>query len=72
MAGPEKTFKAGAVSAKVWSNLGAKGEYKTVTLERTYKDKQGNWQNSSSLRVTDIPKAQLVLSKVFEQLVLEA
>ena len=32
----------------------------------TYKDKDGVWKSTNSLRVNDLPKAILVLNKAFE------
>lgn len=74
---PEKKFSTGAISASVWKNQGTSKktgeavEYKTVTLQRSYKDKNDQWQHTSSLRATDLPKATLVLQKAFEYLVLK-
>lgn len=71
---PEKKFRAGAISATVWKNHGVKDgemqDYSTVTFERVYKDKQGNWQTTNSLRLNDLPKAAVVLQKAYETLVL--
>jgi len=71
---PEKKFRAGAVCATVWKNHGVKdgqiSEYSTVTFERSYKDKEGNWQTTTTLRVNDLPKAAVVLQKAYEELVL--
>ncbi len=70
---PEKKFRAGAVSATIWVNHGKDQEgkettYKTVSFERSYMDKEGNWQTTNSLRTTDLPKAVLVLNKAYEYL----
>ena len=72
---PEKKFRAGAISATVWLNQGQsqKGEtthWRTINLQRGYKDKEGNWKSTNSLRVADIPKAILVLQKAYEELTL--
>lgn len=72
---PEKKFNAGAVSVAVWKNsgkdkTGQDTEYRSITLQRSYKDKNGQWQNTNSLRVNDLPKAALVLTKAYEYLVL--
>lgn len=73
---PEKKFRAGAICATVWKNEGTTKdgtdiEFRTVSFDRRYKDnKSGEWKSSSSLRITDIPKAALVLNKAFEYLVL--
>ena len=69
---PEKKFRAGAISATVWLNKSQKteGEYKTITIERSYTDKDGKWQTTNSMRVADLPKASVVLQKAYEYLVL--
>ena len=72
---PEKKFSTGVVTATVWQNngKGRNGEtisYRTVSLQRRYKDKNGVWQTANSLRVNDLPKAALVLQKAYEYLVL--
>lgn len=74
---PEKKFSTGAISATVWKNqatskkTGEAVEFRTVTLQRRYTDKEGKWQTSSNLRITDLPKATLVLQKAYEYLVLK-
>ncbi len=71
---PEKKFKAGAVSATIWKNEGQSNgktfAFHTISLTRGYKDKSGEWKNSSSLRPGDLPKAALVLGKAYEHLIL--
>ncbi len=69
---PLKKFRAGAVCATVWQNHAkdGDGEYKTVSFERGYKDKDGVWKSTSSLRVSDLPRASLVLQKAYEYLAL--
>ena len=72
---PEKKFSTGVVTATIWQNSGKgrNGEivgYRTVSLQRRYKDKNGVWQTANSLRVNDLPKAALVLQKAYEYLVL--
>jgi hypothetical protein len=73
---PEKKFRAGAIAATVWANEtvrdGKKISYKTISFERSYKDKDDTWKQTNSLRTTDIPKAVLVLSKAYEYLALNA
>jgi len=68
---PEKKFKAGAISATIWKNAsqdseGVEKEYRTISFERVYKDKEDNWKTTNQLRVSDIPKATLVLNKAYE------
>lgn len=68
---PEKHFRFGAVRASVWCDVrnGPSGQpFKSwsVTLDRAYKDAQGEWQNTHSLKEADIPKAVLALERAFE------
>jgi len=70
---PEHKFKAGAVTATVWANQGKnnKGEpigYKTVSIDRVYKDGE-DWKHTTSFRTADLPKLSLVTSKAYEYLV---
>lgn len=70
--GPEKKFIAGSVSATVWLNSimknGSSIQLRTISLQKSYKDKDGQWKNAQSLHVNDIPKAKLVLDKAYEYL----
>ena len=70
---PEKKFSTGAISVAVWCNKtvkdGKETEFRTVSLERRYK-KGEEWHSTNTLRVSDLPKAALVLNKAFEYLVL--
>ncbi len=73
---PEKRFSTGAIQATVWRNnskakTGETVEYRSITFDRRYKDKEGNWKSTSSLRVTDLPKAVVVLNKAYEYAVLK-
>lgn len=73
---PEKKFRAGAVSASIWKNPvtrkdGSPGFYFTVNIERNYKDKNGKWGSTGSLRTDDIPKAVLLLQKAYEFITLK-
>ncbi len=72
---PERKIRAGAISATVWLNKGQKptgeeSEYRTISLERSYKDQGGEWKSSNSLRISDVPKAIAALQKAYETIVL--
>ena len=71
---PSKVFKAGSVSIAVWANemkdrQGNKFSVYTVAFERNYKDRDGNWKSTNSMRINDIPKLQLVAHEAYEYLV---
>lgn len=75
-ASPEQKFSAGAINASVWRNetiskAGNPVVYYTVSLQRRYKVKDGEWKSSGSMRVTDLPKAVLVLNKAYEYIMLK-
>ena len=75
MAQPEKRFKVGACTASVFVNEVAgrngTGILKSVSLQRAYRDKEGNFQHTASFKANDIPKAILALSKAYEYLVMD-
>ena len=70
MSQPEITFRHGLCSASIYEQEFERGEEKftvrSVTFQRSYLDKDGNWQTTNSLKVNDIPKAVLVLNKAYE------
>ena len=73
---PVEKFRAGAICATVWNNSKeVEGKeprtYSTISLERSYKDKEDQWQSTRSFRVNDLPKAAMVLQKAFEYLTME-
>lgn len=72
---PEAKFKAGAISATVWKNAGVRDgqavEFRTISIDRRYMDKNNAWQSTSSMRLNDLPKAVVVLQRAYEFLVLK-
>jgi hypothetical protein len=74
---PVRQFRAGVISATVWQNAGKPvegkepGTYNTVSIQRSYKDKEDNWQTTTSMRLNDLPRAALVLNKAYEFLTME-
>ena len=73
---PEKKFRASPISATIWTNEsktkdGETRLYRTVSIERTYKDKEGAWKSTTSLRVHDLPKAALVINKAYEYITIK-
>lgn len=70
---PIKKFTAGGISAAIWKNTrktgkGQEFDVESVTLDRRYKDGD-DWKSTSSFKVNDLPKIQLLLTKVYEYLV---
>jgi len=75
---PVKKIKVGAIDAAVWKNTikPAKTDAEivslSVTMERRYKDQDGQWQGTNSYRINDIPKAVLALQKAYEFIAMDA
>ena len=68
---PVKKFVAAPIQVAIWKNTVAASSANdsmmmTVSLERRYKDRDGMWQSSGSLRVNDVPKAIWLLMKAYE------
>lgn len=70
---PEQKFRAGSITATVWKNDivkdGNAASFNSITLERSYKDKDGNWQTTHSFRTNDLPRLALVAQKAFDYVV---
>lgn len=71
---PEQKFRAGPIEASIWKNEkekdGVVREYRSVTFQRRFKDKDGKWKSSNTLQVYDLPRALIVLGKAYESLIL--
>jgi hypothetical protein len=75
MTKPIKKFRAGGVSAAVFENLmkvnGAQVKTYSVQIQRTFKDKDGEFKHTSGFRENDLPKVALVARKAYEHLTLK-
>jgi len=72
--GPVAKFKAGQVNAALWENEinaknGGKATVLKATVQRRYKDKDGNWQSSASFSRNEIPLAIYCLQQTFEKII---
>ena len=63
---PVATFRHRNISASVFANEGKNGgTFYSVTLERGFKDAEGNWQHSSSFLRDDVPVANRLLDQAW-------
>jgi hypothetical protein len=73
MAKPVAKFRAGPVSAAIWENEitvnGKKGVMLKASVERRFKDKDGQWKSSNSFSRNEIPLAVYCLQKSFEHII---
>ncbi len=72
---PIKKFKVGTIGVSIWQNEretpNGTREFPSITIQKGFKDKEGNWQNTSALNSGDLPKAILAMQKAYEYLVLK-
>ena len=73
MAKPTARFRAGQVSAAIWENEitvnGRKAVMLKASIERRFKDKDGQWKSSTSFSRNEIPLAIYCLQKCFEHII---
>jgi len=66
---PVYKARAGTLEVSAWENEVKKGENSftsyNVTFKRGYKDKNGDWNDTQSLNVSDIPKLRELLRECF-------
>ena len=74
---PIKKYRSGAIEGVIWANKrkqedGTEFEFKTVTLRRSWRDKEQEiWREEKlNLRRQDLPKLQLIVQKLQEDLFL--
>jgi hypothetical protein len=70
---PVAKFRAGQVSSALWENqVQVKGAAVTMlkaTVQRRYKDRNGEWKSSASFGRNEIPLAIHCLQKAFEKII---
>ena len=72
---PIQRYKAGVISLSIFKNSREINDkvvdFHSYQLQRRYKDKNGEWQNTTSMSVNDLPKAGLLLRKAYEEATLK-
>lgn len=70
---PLKKFGAGTISCAIWENEMTVGgrtiRVLKASVERRYKDKDGQWKSSGSFSRNEIPLVQYVLGEAFEAMI---
>jgi len=75
---PVQKFRAGQVSCALWENeISVNGGSRKIkalkaTVERRYKDSDGEWKSSGSFARNEIPLALWCLQKAFDHMIEEA
>lgn len=67
---PETKIKIGAICASVWKRThttrdGREFDRRQVSIDRVYRNKDGDWKNATSFELNDIPKAILALQEAY-------
>jgi len=60
---PVKQFRIGLISAAVWRREAGGNTFHSVTIDRSYKDEDGNWQRTNSYDVGDLFIVKLLAEK---------
>jgi len=70
---PIARFRVGQMVSAVWkNNVEIKGKAVTIlktSVQRRYKDRDGNWQSSGSFSRNEIPLAIYCLQRAFDKIV---
>ena len=69
---PVKKYRAGGVSASIWKNKGEERDFLNVSFEKSYKDKDGNWQTSTSYNNADLANLCLVTDEARRYIAFES
>lgn len=65
---PFLTVRMGRINAAIWRNETESGARFNVTLERLYRDSEGNWKSTASLGREDLLLAAKVLDRAHSQI----
>lgn len=70
MSNPVKTFRNGGCQASVFVNERRDGDRTfqvySVSFQRRYRSKDGQWESTNTYGVNDLPRAMRVLEKAYD------
>lgn len=56
------------ITVAVWEQKSKEGQtFYTAQLQRSYQDKDNEWKNTDTLRMSDVPIAAQLLEKVYDK-----
>ncbi len=67
---PEHSIKVGGIQLSIWTNETPKGNFQSITIDKSYKDGT-EWKRTKSFKPADLVKLQLGITKVLEYLFLK-
>lgn len=66
---PSERIQDGNLTIAIWKNESSKGTYYVASApKRSYKDKNGNYQNTTSLRGSQLLKAQALIGLAYTRI----
>jgi hypothetical protein len=60
---PVHKIDLNGLRATVWKNQGKNGDYYTVQLSRSFRDKKGNWKDTASFGVRHLDAVRSLLDQ---------
>ena len=67
---PFKKFRMGNVTATIWENKKDDFASYSVDFQKSYKDQDGEWQNTKSFNINELPKVKLLAELCYTELLL--
>lgn len=68
---PYAHLRAGSVSVTIWSNIkeynGKQFQAYSFQFQRSYKDDKGQWKNTDSFQLNDLPKINILTMEAFKK-----
>ena len=64
--GPIERIKSYPIEVAIWQHEGENGPYFTTSVQRSYKNKQGEWQQTTSFRRQDLLVLSHLLGKAYD------
>jgi len=64
---PVETLRDGAIKAAIWKNESEKGAFFSVTFARTYKDGDGNLQDTDSFSGSQLLRLARLADKAYDR-----
>lgn len=65
---PIDKIRIGKVTASIWNNPSEKGDFYSVTFERSYKDEGDAWKSSQSFRRDDLLELAKAADKAHDRI----
>ena len=65
---PIQTYRLGYIKAAIWANQGQGRTWYTTTVSRSYRDENGEWQDTGGFTLSDIPLVSKVLEHAYAYL----